>query len=344
MVQADKLLNLLDLLNICSVCLIYLGNLCFGVLTWRPCLPKKVATQSPRFNIIKEYTLDDANASLSVEQGDSNSEEISDRSGNVETNTLALKDVQLSESTPNTPTVVKAKTASTLKTDTTVPSKLASQSTSVGDHETSSMDHCKVTGIVAKSPTQAEAVPPKTDSSVSRSFSKHPQPALHVATKSEDISPKPSPDESLKPPSNAGQCTSQTNNDVHVKRVVTCPEDSLVLIHYPWKCKLNVKLDRIQPLEIDIWSNNLRNYHVFNIPKEVTPIISDVKGYGLRKRPIKVELQGDDLNEDKTDPLIDHAKALIDMAKSFVSKPVGHKQPRKQPIANLSNQRINPRP
>ena len=33
-VQADKPLNLLDLLNICSVCLIYLGNLRFGVLTW----------------------------------------------------------------------------------------------------------------------------------------------------------------------------------------------------------------------------------------------------------------------------------------------------------------------
>ena len=60
-VQADKPLNLLDLLNICSVRLIYLGNLCFGVLTWRPCLPKKVATKSPGFNIIKEYILDEAN-------------------------------------------------------------------------------------------------------------------------------------------------------------------------------------------------------------------------------------------------------------------------------------------
>ena len=42
MVQADKPLNLLDLLNICSIRLIYLGNLCFGVLTWRPHLPKKL--------------------------------------------------------------------------------------------------------------------------------------------------------------------------------------------------------------------------------------------------------------------------------------------------------------
>ena len=59
-VQADKPLNLLDPLNICSVCLIYLGNLRFGVLTWRPRLPKKVATRSPGFNIIEEYTLNEA--------------------------------------------------------------------------------------------------------------------------------------------------------------------------------------------------------------------------------------------------------------------------------------------
>ena len=58
-VQADHPLNLLDLLNVCSVHLIYLGNLRFGVLTWRPHLPKKVATKSPGFNIIKEYTLDE---------------------------------------------------------------------------------------------------------------------------------------------------------------------------------------------------------------------------------------------------------------------------------------------
>ena len=58
-VQAEHPLNLLDLLNMCSVRLIYLGNLRFGVLTWRPHLPKKVATKSPGFNIIEEYTLDE---------------------------------------------------------------------------------------------------------------------------------------------------------------------------------------------------------------------------------------------------------------------------------------------
>ena len=35
----------------------------------------------------------------------------------------------------------------------------------------------------------------------------------------------------------------------------------------------------------------------------------------------------------KLDQLIDHAQALIDTAKTFVTKPVGHKQPKKQPAA-----------
>ena len=106
-----------------------------------------------------------------------------------------------------------------------------------------------------------------------------------------------------------------------------------MLLQYPLKCELNVKLDRIQPLEIDIWSKKVRNYHVFNTPKAVTSIISYVKGYGLCKRPIKVELQVEELDEDKMDQLIDHAKALIDTAKTFVTKPVSRKQPRKQPTA-----------
>ena len=58
-VQADYPLNLLDLLIICSVRSIYLGNLRFGVLMWRPHLPKKVAVKSPGFNIIEEYTIDE---------------------------------------------------------------------------------------------------------------------------------------------------------------------------------------------------------------------------------------------------------------------------------------------
>ena len=104
----------------------------------------------------------------------------------------------------------------------------------------------------------------------------------------------------------------------------------MLLLQYPWKRELNVKLDHIQPLEIDIWSNKVGDYHVLTKLKE--PVISEVKGYGLHARPIKTEPPTDDLNEDKTDQLIDQAHALIDTAKTFVTKPVGHKHPRKRPV------------
>ena len=113
-----------------------------------------------------------------------------------------------------------------------------------------------------------------------------------------------------------------------------------MLLQHPWKCELNVKLDRIQPLEIDIWSNKVGDYHVLTKPKEVIPIISEVKGYGLRARPIKTEPPTDDLHEYKTDQLIDQAHALIDMAKTFVTKPVSHKHPRKRPVKTTESGNI----
>ena len=115
-VQADKSLNLLDLLNTCSVCLIYLGNLCFGVLTWRPHLPKKVATKSPGFNIIEEYTLDESNTAAGDIQGSKVPDEGTCHAGYVETPSL--------EHTPNTPTVIKAETATALKSVTMTMSKI----------------------------------------------------------------------------------------------------------------------------------------------------------------------------------------------------------------------------
>ena len=58
-IESDRPMNLLDVLNVCSVRLIYLGSLRFGVLIWRPRPPKKVATKSPSFNIVEEYTIDE---------------------------------------------------------------------------------------------------------------------------------------------------------------------------------------------------------------------------------------------------------------------------------------------
>ena len=87
-IQTDHPMKLLDILNECSIRLVYLGSLRFGVLTWSPRLPKKVATKSPSFNIVEEYTLEEedvlqkpaakpVSVSLHVETGSSSSQSVS---------------------------------------------------------------------------------------------------------------------------------------------------------------------------------------------------------------------------------------------------------------------------
>ena len=111
-------------------------------------------------------------------------------------------------------------------------------------------------------------------------------------------------------------------------RPVTCPEDGIILSHYPWKIKPEVHLERVSEIESDIWCNCVVDYYKFMPAPEVTPIISDVKGYGLRKRPIKEEFPLEDQSQSDTiatDKLIDQAKALINTVKTFVTKPVKRK-------------------
>ena len=98
-IQADTPLNLLDLLKECSVHLIYLGNLWFGVLTWRLRLPKKVASKSPYFNIIEEYTLDEASDTTKQEKNSTKGEP--DKTGNVETRDVVIKDSSSNGKYPN---------------------------------------------------------------------------------------------------------------------------------------------------------------------------------------------------------------------------------------------------
>ena len=101
---------------------------------------------------------------------------------------------------------------------------------------------------------------------------------------------------------------------------VTCPEDDITLSHYPWKSKLEVHLKRLSEIESDIWCNHVVDYYKFTPTPEVTPVISDVKGYGLHKRPIKEEFPLEDQSQSDTiatDELIDQAKALINTAKNI---------------------------
>ena len=145
-------------------------------------------------------------------------------------------------------------------------SKLVSQCTSTVELETSATEHSNAqeTGIAVKKLESAETVTAQTEQSKSEQLDNQPKPALHVVTKMEGTpSLKPGSDENLDSvPNNVNQRTSQQN--LHVKTAVICPEDSLVLNQDPWKRELTVKLDRIQPLEINIWSKKVWNYHVFS--------------------------------------------------------------------------------
>ena len=149
-VQADKPLNLLDLLNICSVCLIYLGNLCFGVLTWRPRLPKKVATRSPGFNIIEEYTLDEANITADALKDKGNMVSQNLYPGNVETPSLHCE--------ATTSTDVKTKTAMLPKGVTKDLPKVDTHHAPLGDSRTSSPLQCEETGSDRKPQVCAQSL------------------------------------------------------------------------------------------------------------------------------------------------------------------------------------------
>ena len=286
-------------------------------------MPKKVATRSPGFNIIEEYTLDEANITADAlkDKGSMVSQNV--YPGNVETPSLHCE--------ATTSTGVKTETTMLPKDVTKDLPKVDTHHAPLGDSRTSSPPQCEETGSDTKPQVCAQSSSIEKNNNELKSSTMQLQSALHVETRSE----KPT---TVLDPGHSDVIAQASQNDIDIKdhipakQPVTCPEDSLLLVQYPWKRGLTVKLDHIQRLEIDIWSNKVSSYYVFTKPKEVIPIISDVKGYGLRTRPIKMEPPVVDLNEDKTDQLIDQAHALIDMAKTFVTKPVSHKHPRKRPV------------
>ena len=52
-------IGFMQLLKQCNIKLLFLGQLKFGVLNWRPWPPKPTSTPVPKFSIVEEYTLDD---------------------------------------------------------------------------------------------------------------------------------------------------------------------------------------------------------------------------------------------------------------------------------------------
>ena len=207
-VQVDKPLNLLDLLNKCSVHLIYLGNLRFGVLTWRPHLPKKVATKSPGFNIIEEYTLDEANVTAGATHDKSQPDNQNLQPRNDGTSSLDRK--------PTTSTGVKVETVSALKTGMNL-SKADIHHTSTGDDITSSPLQCEETGPDTKPQVCVQSSPIEETNIEPESSNNQSQSVLHVATRPEKsstgLNPAECPDEII----NAGNSTTGMKEQLTVK-------------------------------------------------------------------------------------------------------------------------------
>ena len=257
-IQADAPINLLDLLKECSIRLIYLGNQRFGVLTWRLRLPKKVASKSPGFNIIEEYTIDE----------------------NIDSNNQVINTNKVS------------------------PDATGNAVTSGGNDNAESVHQMGNNYPVKET---AKIKPEAKDSYIAKT--------LHVVT------------EARLAPTTEAACTTTTKTVTTKPLPVTCPEDGIILSQYPWKSKLEVHLEWLSEIELDIWCNRVVDYYKFSSAPEVTPVISDVKGYGLRKRQLKEEFPLEDQSQSQSDcdKLIDQAKALINTAKTFVTKPVKRK-------------------
>ena len=65
-IESPKPMSLLNAMSTCTVRLLYLGDLTFGVLKWKPQIPKPVVAKPHlgEFKIVEEYTLDDQQSSF----------------------------------------------------------------------------------------------------------------------------------------------------------------------------------------------------------------------------------------------------------------------------------------
>ena len=130
--------------------------------------------------------------------------------------------------------------------------------------------------------------------------------------------------------------------------LLTCAEDGLVLSSYPWKKDLQVAVDRLTPVEIDIWCGNTSEYYR-HVP-DPDPVVSaelqsaTSHGYGLRKtRSVKTEVKVEpDQNEQADDEpakLLQYADSLIKDMKSIASKPTKKRQLAEKPKKKSKRQK-----
>ena len=141
-------------------------------------MPKKVATGSPGFDIIKEYTIDKANtiANATKDKGNSASQNL--HPGNVETPSFHCE--------ATTSTGVKLETAMLPKTDTKSLPKVDTHHAPIGDNRTSSPLQCVETGSDTKPQVFAQPASIEKKNIELESSTTHSQSALHVETRNEE--------------------------------------------------------------------------------------------------------------------------------------------------------------
>ena len=194
-------------------------------------MPKKVATRSPGFNIIEEYTLDETNYTADALKDKGNTVSQNVYPGNVET------PPQHCEAT--TSTDVKDETAMLPKDVTKDLPKVDTHQAPSGDSRTSSPLQGAETRSDRKPQVCAQTLSIEKNNNEPKLSTMQLQSALHVETRSDKLTTTLDSGHS-----NGTAQASQNDIDIkdHVpaKQPVTCPEDSLLLVQYPWKCELTV--------------------------------------------------------------------------------------------------------
>ena len=244
-VQADTPLNLLDLIKEC------IGNLCFGMLTWRPRLPKKVATKSPGFNIIEEYTLDEPNAPAGSKQDAITPVVKPVTAGNVGTSAMDHTNVQeTGNHVASTSSTVHVETSVLDQVEVPETGNSAKSIISTGKVSTSAKEHKSVmeTENSAKGTLHAEYVETRNMNCIEAKecdsdnlqdgsvlSENKPDTTVHVVTKTEDTASSLTGfDNNIEQLLSLLDTCSQ-EQDLHVETSVTCPEDGIYLSQYPWK-------------------------------------------------------------------------------------------------------------
>ena len=277
-IDTEAPFNLLELLNECNIRFVYLGNVMFGSLQWKPKNPTPTMTPKPvhsSFEIVEEYTLDDQE--------------------------VAAPDISNSPvsapSSSDVKTVLQHTGASNIASGNIAPEE---GDTDLPDIKTSPRPNDVVTVTVTDSPLECGTDSTRLESDPAHQLDTVGTPGVDT----DDITIFPNDDN---------------------------PEQDLLLSAYPWTKSACVNLRRISPETIDKWT--LKPLPDVATTPPWTPIITHVKGYGLRSRikhentigstHIKQEpdVQTDDKDDVSTSELMEHAKSLLSQARKLVGKP-----------------------